>query len=145
MLITRGRLSAALIVVAASLSGCLLGLGSGVGFSINQTVSGTGVAQPENVVASGGAARITVSGTIVGKLPCDEIGGEVKESGRRVDLTITVRADRQFCNAVTPTSFQYVANLLNVGAGDRQLVVNHRYVGVDGTEGTRLDTVVVVN
>lgn len=132
-------------MVAASVSGCLLGLGSGVGFSINQTVLGSGEALPETVVAAGGGARVTVSGTIVGLRHCDELGGEVKESGQRLDVTITVRADRQFCQGETPTTFQYVANLLNVGAGDRQVVVSHRYVGVDGVEGTRLDTVVIVD
>lgn len=145
MHIRRGWLLAGVIAVSTSLSGCLLNLGDGVGFSIIQSVAGTGEALEESVFAAGGGARVTVSGTIVGKLPCDEVRGEVKESGQRLNVTITLRADRQFCNGLTPTSFRYVANLLNVGAGDRQIVVDHRYVGADGTEGTRLDTVVVVN
>lgn len=141
-----GRHGKLLLVPLASvlLSGCLLDLDSGPGFGLLQSVVATGEARPDYARAAGGTAAATVSGQIVGKLPCDEVAGDVKESGGTLEVTITLRADRQFCNGVAPTTFSYVANLLNVAAGNRQIVVEHRYEGVDGNDGVRLDTVVVV-
>ena len=128
----------------ALFSGCLIDLEPGIGFGVLQSIVATGEALPETVQAAGGTAAASVSGQIVGKLPCDEVLGSVEENGNRVTVTITLRADRQVCNGVAPTTFSYVANLLNVDAGNRRLVVEYDYVGVDGAEGVRLDTTVVV-
>ena len=142
--IRRIRLAAAVIGTTISLSGCLLGLDTGVGFGINQSVVAIGEALPEEASAVGGVSQATVSGRIVGKLPCDEVRGEADEQGNRIRVIITLRADRNFCSGAAPTTFTFVANLLNVDPGDRQIVVEYRYVGVDGDAGVRLDTVVVV-
>ena len=128
----------------ATFGGCLLDLDTGPGFGILQSVVATGEALPESVLASGGTAAATVSGQIVGKLPCDEVLGDVKENGNALRVVITLRADRQVCNGVAPTTFSYIANLLNLDPGERPITVEHRYIGVDGVEGVRLDTAVVV-
>lgn len=144
MLRSRVTIPAFAVAAAAIFGGCLLDLSSSPGFGLLQSVVATGEARPESVLAAGGSAAATVSGQIVGKLPCDEVGGEVRESGNVLHVTITVRADRQVCNGVAPTTFSYIANLLNLEAGERPIRVEHRYVGVEGNAGLRLDTTVVV-
>jgi hypothetical protein len=136
----------AAIALAAVHTGCLLnfGLDTGPGFGLIQSVVATGEALPEVARAAGGTAAATVSGQIVGKLPCDEVNGEVKVNGDELRVIITLRADRQVCSGIAPTTFSYIANLLNIGAGNRPIVVEHRYVGVDGIDGVRLDTIIVV-
>lgn len=137
-------LPAVLVAGMAVFTGCLLDLDMSPGFGILQSIVATGEAQPENVLAAGGTATATVSGKIVGQLPCDEVLGEVKQSGDVLRVTITLRADRQVCNGIAPTTFSYIGNLLNVSAGNRQIIVEHKYVGAEGNDGVRLDTVVVV-
>ncbi len=125
-------------------SGCL-GLDTGPGFGILQSVVATGEALPELTNAAGGTASLTVSGRIVGKLPCDEIRGALKEDGGALRLTITVVADRQFCNGSEPTTWSFIANILNLDPGSQRVVVRYRFQGTDGVPGVRLDTVVNVN
>ncbi|MFV1987029.1 MAG: hypothetical protein ACC682_07095 [Gemmatimonadota bacterium] len=132
------------IAMAIFSAGCLLNLDTGPGFGILQSVVAMGEALPESSRAAGGTAAATVSGQIVGKLPCDEVNGEVEEDGDELRVIITLRADRQVCSGLAPTTFSYIANLLNVEAGDRTIIVEHRYVGVDGVDGVRLDTIIVV-
>jgi len=133
-----------MVVGMTVLTGCLLDLDTGPGFGLLQSVVATAQALPEEVRASGGTATATVSGQIVGKLPCDEVLGEVKEDGSALRVTITLRADRQVCNGIAPTTFSFIANLLNLDPGERPLRVEYRYVGLDGNNGVRLDTAVVV-
>jgi len=137
-------LTMAPVAVAILSTGCLLNLDTGPGFGILQSVVATGEALPEITAAAGGTAAATVSGRIVGKLPCDEVSGEVEEEGDALRVIITLRADRQVCSGVAPTTFSYIANLLNVESGSRSIIVEHRYMGVDGVDGVRLDTIVVV-
>jgi hypothetical protein len=141
---TRNKLVLGALGGVVAFSGCLLNLDSGPGFSILQSVVATGEALPETTRAAGGTAAATVSGRIVGKLPCDEVAGDVSEKSGTLYVTVTLRADRQVCNGVAPTTFSYIANLLNVPAGEQRIVVEHRYEGVDGVNGVRLDSVVVV-
>ena len=124
-------------------TGCL-GLDTGPGFNLIQSIVATGEARPEVARAAGGPSTATVSGQIVGKLPCDEVDGELKEKGSTIRVIITVRADRQACNGLAPTTWSYVANILNLSAGSRGIIVEHRFRGVDGTPGVRLDTVIVI-
>jgi len=124
-------------------AGCL-GLDTGPGFSLIQSLVATGEARPEVARAAGGRAAATVSGQIVGKLPCDEVGGALKDEGSTLRVIITVRADRQSCNGLAPTTWAYVANILNLHAGNRGIIVEHRFRGVDGNPGVRLDTVIVI-
>lgn len=135
------RIGAFLGVVLTT--GCL-GLETGPGFGLLQSLVATGEALPEVTRAAGGTAAATVSGQIVGKLPCDEVNGEVQENGKNLRIIITLRADRQFCNGQAPTTWSYIANIVNLDPGDRGIIVEYRFRGVDGNEGVRLDTVVVV-
>lgn len=121
-----------------------LGLDTGPGFSLVQSIVATGEARPEVARAAGGLSTATVSGQIVGKLPCDEVNGELNQEGSTIRVIITVRADRQVCNGRAPTTWSYLANILNLDRGNQGIIVEHRFRGVDGTPGVRLDTVVVI-
>ncbi|MDX1396412.1 MAG: hypothetical protein R3195_18670 [Gemmatimonadota bacterium] len=132
------------LIGAAAVSGCLLGLDTEPGLGLLHSVVAEGEALPESTLAAGGTSAVTVSGQIVGKLPCDEVYGEVDVDGDELRVRITVNAERQFCAGIAPTTFSYVANILNVKSGDRPIVVEYRYVGVDGANGVRLDTLVAV-
>ena len=145
MVFKRSRLKTlGALVGAAVASGCLLGLDTEPGLGLLHSVVAEGEALPESTRAAGGNAAVTVSGQIVGKLPCDELYGEVDVDDGELRVRITLNAERQFCAGIAPTTFSYVANILNVESGDRPIVVEYRYVGVDGASGVRLDTLVVV-
>lgn len=134
-------LAAGLIPLLAS--GCL-GLDTGPTFSLLQSVVSEGEALPEFSRAAGGTAALTVSGQIVGKLPCDEVRGEIKDNGGDIEFTVTMISDRQFCNGRTPTTFSWIANVLNLDSGQQPVRVRYRYQGTDGIPGVVLDTVVAV-
>jgi len=142
----RARRSIPLLIPAVSLSivaGCI-GLDTDPGLGLLQSIVAEGQALPEYARAAGGTATATVSGQIVGKLPCDEVAGDLKASGHGLRLIITLRADRNACNGIQPTTWSYLANVLNVNPGSWDLIVEHHYRGIDGAEGVVLDTVIVV-
>lgn len=124
-------------------TGCL-GLDTGPTFSLLQSVVSEGEALSEFSRAAGGTAAMTVSGQIVGKLPCDEIRGEIEEVDGDIRFTVTMVSDRQFCNGRSPTTFSWIANILNLDAGSKGVRVRYRYQGTDGIPGVVLDTVVSV-
>jgi len=141
--VRRPILLACSTVVFLPLAGCI-GLDTDPGLGMLQSVVAQGEALPEYARAAGGTATATVSGQIVGKLPCDELNAELKGSSRELRIVITLRADRNACNGIQPTTWSYIANLYNVPSGSHDLVVEHRYRGIDGAEGVVLDTVIVV-
>jgi hypothetical protein len=130
-------------VVCVALGSCL-SLDTGPGLHISQTVAAAGEALATTSNARGGNGAVVVSGRIVGKLPCDVVGGDLEESGGDLRLTIRLEADRG-CNGVPPTTWTYLANIVNVEPGSRGVRVEHRFVGIDGEEGVMLDTLVQVN
>lgn len=137
--------SAPLVYLAglALFAGCI-GLDTDPAMQLLQSVVAEGEALDEFARAAGGNAAATVSGQIVGKLPCDEVRGDLSDSGNNTRLVITLRADRNACNGVQPTTWSYIANILNLPAGSREFIVEHRYRGIDGAEGIVLDTLIVV-
>lgn len=124
-------------------TGCL-GLEPGPTVSILQSVLIEGEARPEFAQATGRSAGLTVSGQIVGKLPCDEVRAELEEDDDELEVTIRVVADRQFCNGLAPTTWSYVVNILNLPPGQTGVLVRYAFQGTDGVPGVRLDTAVVV-
>lgn len=131
-------------VAGVALGGCL-SLDTGPGLHIMQTVAASGRALETTSHARGGNGTVVVSGRIVGKLPCDVVGGDLEEvGGGDLRLTIRLEADRG-CNGVPPTTWTYLANIVNVEPGSRGVRVEHRFVGIEGHEGVVLDTLVQVN
>lgn len=139
---TRSRWAA--ILGLAAVAGCL-GLDTGPGFQIFQSVVASGEALPQSATARGNAGSATVSGVIVGQLPCDTISGDVEESGDDLFLTIVMISGEQGCHGVTPTTFSYAANVLGLDPGARGIIVEHQFRGTDGQTAVVLDTVVTVN
>ncbi|MGH7539503.1 MAG: hypothetical protein ACRELC_00730 [Gemmatimonadota bacterium] len=134
---------AALLVVPALLGGCF-GLDTGPALQLQKSVAAVNEALPTTASAAGGTARVTVSGRIVGKLPCDLLDGDVQESSTEIRLILKLVADQNHCAGRPPTTWSYVANILELEAGTRTLIVEHRFQGVDGQAGIVLDTVLVV-
>ena len=142
----RARLTAGALVLLAGTTGCIdfgLGLAPSVG-GLLQSVVREGEALPEFARAAGGSGTMRVSGQIVGRLKCDYIDSDLEESGGGLKLTLTVISGRQGCNSLTPTTISYLANIFNLDPGPMGIVVEHRYEGVDGVPGKRLDDVVTV-
>jgi hypothetical protein len=126
------------------LAGCVFGLDISPALTVRQTVIAAGEAVSGDVRAIGGNGSVIVTGRIIGKLPCDAVLGELEESGRDLELTIILEATRA-CPGNPPTSFNYLANIVNVKPGEHSIQVEHRFVGTDGVAGVVLDTVVTVN
>ena len=63
------------------------------------------------------------------ELPCDPLDGNVEENGSRLTVTITAQLNRQICQAPRPTTFQYLASVVNVDPGRRTVRVRHRRSG----------------
>ena len=143
MRFTSTRITALFGLLAILVTGCL-GLGIGPAVAVLQSVVAEGEALPEFTRAAGGTSSMTVSGQIVGRLRCDTIEGQVKETSDHVRVTITVISGRQGCNSTQPTTLSYIANVLNLDPGLTSVVVRYRYEGVDGVSGVRLDTLVTV-
>ena len=144
--IARGCFAAFAVSLLAGTAGCIdfgLGLDPTVG-GLLQSVVREGEALPEFARASGGSGTMRVSGQIVGRLACDYIDSELEESGGDLKLTLTIISGRQGCNSLQPTTISYLANIFNLDPGPTGIVVEHRYEGVDGVAGKRLDTVVDV-
>ena len=144
----RGRvlLAAFALSLLAGTSGCLdlgLGLSPAVG-GLLQSVVSEGEALPEFARAAGGPGTMLVSGQIVGRLRCDYIDSELDVRGDGLKLTLTIISGRQGCNSRTPTTISYLANIFHLDPGPTGIVVEHRYEGVDGVAGKRLDDVVTV-
>ncbi len=147
---TRSFLAAAPVAALAAtpvavllLSGCL-SLDTGPGLQMRQSIAAEGEALPESARASGGSGTATVSGTIVGRLPCDRLDGSIRESGSTIRVTIKVRADVGACNGIAPTSWNYIANILGLDGGTRDMVVEHQFVGRDPSPKVVLDTVITI-
>jgi len=131
-------------VVCVALNSCL-SLDTGPGLHISQSVAASGEALATMSNAIGGNRAVVVTGRIVGKLPCDVVGGDLKEvGGGDLRLMIKLEADRG-CNGIPPTTWTYLANIVNVEAGTRAVRVEHSFVGIEGETGVVLDTVVQVN
>ena len=140
----RARSFVILGVVLLPLAGCF-GLDTNPGLTVQRSVFAAGEALSGNVTAIGGTRAMVVSGRIIGKLPCDAVLGDLKVvGGGDLELTITLEATRA-CPGNPPTSFNYLANILNVKSGTRSVLVEHRFVGTDGQAGVVLDTAVTVN
>jgi hypothetical protein len=126
-------------------AGCVFGLDTKPGLTVQQSVFAAGEALSGNVRAVGGNGTVIVSGRIIGKLPCDVVRGDLKEvGGGDLEITITLEATRA-CPGNPPTSFNYLANIVAVEAGARSVLVAHRFVGTEGQAGVVLDTMVTVN
>jgi hypothetical protein len=131
-------------VACVALNSCL-SLDTGPGLNISQSVAASGEALATTSNAIGGNRAVVVTGRIVGKLPCDVVGGDLKEvGGGDLRLMIKLEADRG-CNGVPPTTWTYLANIVNVEAGTHAIRVEHSFVGIEGDAGVVLDTVVQVN
>ena len=142
----RARFTVGALFLLAGTTGCFdlgLGLSPTVG-GLLQSVVREGEALPEFARAAGGSGTMHVSGQIVGRLRCDFIDSELEASGADLELTLTIISGRQGCNSRTPTTISYVANIFNLDPGPTGIVVEHRYEGVDGVPGKRLDDVVTV-
>lgn len=127
------------------LAGCVFGLDTKPGLTVQQSVFAAGEALSGSVRAIGGNGTVVVSGRIIGKLPCDVVRGDLKEVGSgNLEVAITLEATRA-CPGNPPTSFNYLANIVAVEPGSRSVLVEHRFVGTDGPAGVVLDTVVTVN
>lgn len=134
----------AAILGLVAVAGCL-GLDTDPGFQILQSVVATGEALPQTASARGNAGSASVTGVIVGQLPCDTVDGDVEERGPDLFLTIVMVSGVQGCSGVTPTTFSYAANVLGLDPGARGIIVEHQFRGTDGQAGVVLDTVVIVN
>lgn len=122
--------SARLLVALAGagiLSGCL-GLDPDLGLSLDWSVLDGGLAQTAEVSAA--RASILVVGQIPANLPCDPLKGDVERDGSTVRLTMTVIEEVNFCVGM-PSTFRYIATVLNVEAGVRRVVVEHRFENDD--------------
>lgn len=131
------------LAALAIVTGCL-GLDTGPGFQILQSVVATGRALPQQASAQGNTGSASISGRIVGRLPCDNITGDVHKEGDALRITVVMVSGVNGCNGVIPTTFSYVANVLGVDPGARKIIVEHRFEGTDGQAGVVLDTIVTV-
>lgn len=131
------------ILTLALLAACL-GLDTDPGFQIQQSVVATGRALPQMASAQGYTGTAAVTGRIVGRLPCDNITGDVRTEGSNLRVVLVMVSGVNGCNGIVPTTFSYVANVLGVEPGPRGIIVEHRFEGVEGQAGVVLDTVVDV-
>jgi len=124
-------------------AGCL-GLDAGPGFQIQQSVVAAGRALPQKASARGNSNSASISGQIVGRLPCDNITGDVHEEGQDLRIVLIMVSGVNGCNGAIPTTFSYVANVFGLKPGPRGIIVEHHFQGTDGQEGVVLDTVVTI-
>lgn len=125
------------------LAGCL-SLDTGPGLSIDSSVVAAGEALLEQATATASSTSVVVSGRIVGRLPCDNVDGRISESGDELRLIVVLESGVNACNGIPPTTFSYVANIVNVERGSLSVVVEHRFRGTDGVNRVVLNTVVDV-
>ncbi len=124
-------------------TGCL-SLDTGPGVAIDSSVVATGEALLEQATATASSTSVVVSGRIVGRLPCDNIDGRISESGDELRLIVVLESGVNACNGIPPTTFSYVANIVNVERGSLSVVVEHRFKGTDGVNRVVLNTIVDV-
>lgn len=129
-------------VLAAVLLAACLGLDTDPSFQIHQSVVATGRALPQTASAQGNSGTASITGRIVGRLPCDNITGDVRSEGSNLRIVLVMVSGVNGCNGAIPTTFSYVANVLGVESGPHGIIVEHRFEGVDGPAGVVLDTVV---
>ncbi len=125
------------------LTGCL-SLDTGPGLSIDSSVVAAGEALLEQATATASSTSVVISGRIVGRLPCDNVDGRISQSGGELRLIVVLESGVNACNGIPPTTFSYVANIVNVERGSLSVVVEHRFKGTDGVNRVVLDTVVDV-
>ncbi|MFQ5690429.1 MAG: hypothetical protein ACE5HQ_09180 [Gemmatimonadota bacterium] len=140
---TRTGVPGAILLGGAILTGCL-GLGTDIGVSLQKEVAAEGEALDIETHARGGTASVTVTGLIVGELPCDLLSAAVKKNGSTLTLSITLRAKQNVCKGTAPTTLRYIANLVNVPPGMKNLTVRHRFENLDQPSEVVLETVVQV-
>lgn len=141
---SRRALPPALPLLALVPLAACLGLDTDPGFEIRQSVVASGRALPQMATAQGYTGTAAVTGRIVGRLPCDNITGDVHSEGSSLRIVLVMVSGVNGCNGQVPTTFSYVANVLGVEPGPRGIIVEHRFEGVDGPAGVVLDTVVTV-
>lgn len=132
---TAARVAAPLLLAAGSLAAASLAacsvfdLAPGPGLNLDWDVVGAGELAPD-VEAAASRASIVVSGRIPASLPCAPLKGDLEDSGSNLRLIVTVIEEQNFCVGSAST-FRYVANLFNLEAGDRTLIVEHRFQNTD--------------
>lgn len=87
----------------------------------------------------GGSRSAQVSGKIAGRLPCDNLYSDLDANKTRLSLTITLETGVNQCPGVPPTSFTYIANLLNVDPGSYTVRIVHAFEGIDRASEVVLD------
>ena len=132
-----------LSVIALGAVACL-GLGVDPAVSVMKSVVVEGEALPEFSRVSVGYNTASVSGQIVGRLRCDTLDGEVTQREDNIEIIITVVSGYQGCPGRVPTTLSYMANVFNLKPGPTSVVVKHRFEGIDGVSGIRLDTLITV-
>ena len=132
-----------LSVIALGITACL-GLGVDPAVSIMKSVVVEGEALPEFSRVSVGYNTARVSGQIVGRLRCDTLNGKVKQRRDNIEIVITLVSGYQGCPGRVPTTLSYMANVFNLKPGPTSVVVKHRFEGLDGVSGVRLDTLITV-
>jgi len=132
-----------LSVIALGITACL-GLGVDPAVSVMKSVVVEGEALPEFSRVSVGYNTARVSGQIVGRLRCDTLDGEVKQRADNIEIVITVVSGFQGCPGRVPTTLSYIANVFNLKPGPTSVVVKHRFEGIAGVSGVRLDTLITV-
>ena len=130
-------------VIALGITACL-GLGVDPAVSVTKSVVVEGEALPEFSRVSVGYNTARVSGQIVGRLRCDTLDGEVKQPADNIEIIIPEVSGSQGCPGRVPTTLSYMANVFNLKPGPTSVVVKHRFEGLDGVSGVRLDTLITV-
>ena len=130
-------------VIALGITACL-GLGVDPAVSVSKSVVAEGEALPEFSRVSVGYNTARVSGQIVGRLRCDTLNGKVKQRRDNIEIVITLVSGYQGCPGRVPTTLSYMANVFNLKPGPTSVVVKHRFEGLDGVSGVRLDTLITV-
>lgn len=116
-------------LLAAVLLVACLGLDPDLGVSLDWDVVAEGELE-QSADARGGRGSIIVLGQIPTSLPCNPLAADIRRSGATVHLTVKVIEEQNFCLG-NPSTYRYVANLLNVKRGSHTLVVEHRFENAD--------------
>lgn len=117
-------MSAIALVACLLAAGCeLVGLDTDTGLDLEWSVAGEDATLPD-VRATGGLSSISVSGNFPVELPCQPLGGSLRERESRITLTVTALSDRSLCPGDS-TTLRYLAGILNLKPGERFLTVVH--------------------
>jgi hypothetical protein len=77
-------------------------------------------------VESAAAGSVEISGVISTPNPCYEVDAELRETGGKLELTLTARSKGGICPQVVGR-FAYRARISSLAAGDHELVTVYRY------------------